>query len=448
MFKKILFYVASFLIAFFCCYETPESVNMLYASFGIVATVCILSSLFGQKSAVASFREKCCISPNEKPPFHFSDTTRRLSHFCYIWLLFGIQSFFNFTAGKLYGLGTIVIIAVYVLTKNDRSNDLIREFYFSEAVSCKTSQPTVEPDISNEQPVNPEDDFDEHVLRYNVSANLCSVLFSLAVFLFVFGFSSGMGLVPILLFVLIFSFIGKLIFPLVASALFTLVKSYRKAWFYKIATLSFVAAVIVLMLSPHAPFVDLPTLLSSGGSSTVYVTEKGTKYHLENCSIIKTASAKPISLKKATAQGYTPCMFCSPGTLDVSEDSAVYLTKTGSKYHTSSCDIIKRAENPKAVSLGEALAKGYEPCSLCNLSAFESSLPASWEGYEPNSSDVVYIKEGEKIKISDLLSDKTIKIESNKSRLDADKAYMQSKIDAAANAPSWEGFIPNSNGSK
>lgn len=386
MFKNVLFYVVSFLAAFFCCRETPDTINMLYASFGIIATACILSNLSGRKSAVASFRTKCCIRPDGKPPFRFSDTTRRLSHFCYIWLLFGIQSFFNFTAGKLYGFGTIVVLAVYVITQNDRADDLTREFCSSGSASCEASQPDIKPSVSSEQPISSEDDSADHVLRYTISANLCSVLFSLVVFLFVFGFSSGMGLVPILLLVLIFSFIGKLLFPLVASALFAMVKCYRKTWFYKIAALSFVVSVIILMLSPHAPFVDLPTLLSSKGSSAVYVTEHGAKYHLKNCNIIKTVvAAKPISLEEATAQGYTPCMFCDPDTLDVPKDSAVYLTKTGSKYHTSSCDIIRRTENPKIVSLGEALAEGYEPCSLCNRSAFENSLPASWQGYAPGS---------------------------------------------------------------
>jgi competence protein ComEC len=44
---------------------------------------------------------------------------------------------------------------------------------------------------------------------------------------------------------------------------------------------------------------------------TVYVTKTGKKYHLASCrSLAK--SKIPISLKDAKAKGYTPCSVCKP----------------------------------------------------------------------------------------------------------------------------------------
>lgn len=42
----------------------------------------------------------------------------------------------------------------------------------------------------------------------------------------------------------------------------------------------------------------------------------------------------------------------------------VYVTKTGSKYHTSSCRYLKHSKIP--ISLESAKAQGYDPCSVCN----------------------------------------------------------------------------------
>ena len=41
----------------------------------------------------------------------------------------------------------------------------------------------------------------------------------------------------------------------------------------------------------------------------------------------------------------------------------VYVTRSGEKYHTETCHY---AENAEAITLGEAIEKGYEPCSVCN----------------------------------------------------------------------------------
>ena len=41
----------------------------------------------------------------------------------------------------------------------------------------------------------------------------------------------------------------------------------------------------------------------------------------------------------------------------------VYVTKTGSKYHTSSCHYLKHSKYSKTLS--EAKEQGYTPCSFC-----------------------------------------------------------------------------------
>jgi methylphosphotriester-DNA--protein-cysteine methyltransferase len=44
-------------------------------------------------------------------------------------------------------------------------------------------------------------------------------------------------------------------------------------------------------------------------------------------------------------------------------DTVVYITKTGEKYHTEECSSVRNSKI--AVTLGEAVSKGYEPCQLC-----------------------------------------------------------------------------------
>ena len=49
----------------------------------------------------------------------------------------------------------------------------------------------------------------------------------------------------------------------------------------------------------------------SGGNPVVYITKTGEKYHTAGCSYLA-RSKIPISLKDAKAQGYTPCSRCNP----------------------------------------------------------------------------------------------------------------------------------------
>jgi len=105
------------------------------------------------------------------------------------------------------------------------------------------------------------------------------------------------------------------------------------------------------------------------GSSTVYVTNTGSKYHEKGCRYLA-RSQIPIALESA-ARAYQPCSVCTPPTLESKEaastpepsnDITVYRTKTGSKYHRSGCRYLSKSSYP--IKLSDAV-KRYGPCSVC-----------------------------------------------------------------------------------
>lgn len=49
------------------------------------------------------------------------------------------------------------------------------------------------------------------------------------------------------------------------------------------------------------------------------------------------------------------------------DDSFVYITKTGEKYHTVDCFYLKSCIG---ISLSDAIDNGYEPCKKCNPPKF------------------------------------------------------------------------------
>ena len=114
--------------------------------------------------------------------------------------------------------------------------------------------------------------------------------------------------------------------------------------------------------------------LAADAKTVVYITRSGTKYHSGNCRSLS-KSKIPIALGEAVQEGYTPCSVCKPAVLGTasaqsktSKASAasvtVYVTRSGSKYHTASCSSLRRSRIP--MSLKDACAAGYTPCSRCN----------------------------------------------------------------------------------
>jgi hypothetical protein len=46
-----------------------------------------------------------------------------------------------------------------------------------------------------------------------------------------------------------------------------------------------------------------------------------------------------------------------------SADTTVYVTRTGDKYHVSSCSYLRKSKIP--IALGKAVSGGYGPCKRC-----------------------------------------------------------------------------------
>jgi len=63
-------------------------------------------------------------------------------------------------------------------------------------------------------------------------------------------------------------------------------------------------------------------------AQTVYVTENGKKYHQKDCQYAK--DAKPMSLADAKAKGYTPCSACckDAGTTPAPKDASKQAQQT------------------------------------------------------------------------------------------------------------------------
>lgn len=120
-----------------------------------------------------------------------------------------------------------------------------------------------------------------------------------------------------------------------------------------------------------AAFFVLFLFVARVSAQTVYVTKSGTKYHFHDCKFVQ-SSGTAMALSEARAKGLTPCGVCKPTAAAIgvggsnaavdAETNTVYITKSGSKYHTKSC---KYASSATAATLEEAKAKGLTPCGVC-----------------------------------------------------------------------------------
>ncbi len=73
----------------------------------------------------------------------------------------------------------------------------------------------------------------------------------------------------------------------------------------------FIISIIFLVILMAAPSI------SAASSTTVYVTDTGSKYHVSNCSYLR-SSKHAIDLEDAVELGYTPCSRCKPPTYSAS----------------------------------------------------------------------------------------------------------------------------------
>lgn len=100
---------------------------------------------------------------------------------------------------------------------------------------------------------------------------------------------------------------------------------------------------------------------------TVYVTESGTVYHLSmECTHLRLSvrQVPAIEIDEMRNQGggrYYPCSRCANGSL---LPSRLYITEEGDRYHCSAdCSGLKRTVS--SMTLEQAVAAGYRPCSRC-----------------------------------------------------------------------------------
>ena len=107
----------------------------------------------------------------------------------------------------------------------------------------------------------------------------------------------------------------------------------------------------------HPHFETLATL--SDFNTNVYRTD-------ESGTIIITSDGANITVDKnaSTIKENAPPVVSTEET--TSSDSAhnVYITKSGSKYHSLVCQYLKKSQIE--ISLQDAISRGYEPCSKCN----------------------------------------------------------------------------------
>ncbi|MDR1106503.1 MAG: thermonuclease family protein [Treponema sp.] len=76
---------------------------------------------------------------------------------------------------------------------------------------------------------------------------------------------------------------------------------------------------------------------AADGDVTVYVTNTGTRYHLENCSSLR-RSKTAVTLEAAVRSGYEPCGICRPPELSASSSAARSSAGEGELYRVNKAE--------------------------------------------------------------------------------------------------------------
>ncbi len=110
--------------------------------------------------------------------------------------------------------------------------------------------------------------------------------------------------------------------------------------------------------------------------TSVYITKTGKKYHTGDCRYLS-KSKIPISLKEAIQRGYTPCSVCSPPLVDIAEpkveEKKVIDASAGIRVYITETgkkyhqgSCSYLRKSKIPISLKDACARGYTPCSRCS----------------------------------------------------------------------------------
>ncbi|MBP8128306.1 MAG: hypothetical protein KA184_01910 [Candidatus Hydrogenedentes bacterium] len=118
----------------------------------------------------------------------------------------------------------------------------------------------------------------------------------------------------------------------------------------------------------------------------VYSVQSDPHYHRADCAVYLSGAGQRYegTVEQASAAGFqTQCPLCKPGVAisgaaspqpvpgtpvttapaPVEDATVVYVTPTGDHYHAHGCALMQGASN--AISLDDARARGYQPCSRC-----------------------------------------------------------------------------------
>ena len=140
---------------------------------------------------------------------------------------------------------------------------------------------------------------------------------------------------------------------------------------------SVLTAICILISGPCATY-----SLAASGDRTVYITKTGKCYHESYCSSLK--SSIETTLSSAVERGLRPCSKCNPPTLDSTQGSGktasttksgstteseksdtVWISATGSKYHSIDHCGTMNPKKASTMSRADAIARGYTACSKC-----------------------------------------------------------------------------------
>lgn len=133
--------------------------------------------------------------------------------------------------------------------------------------------------------------------------------------------------------------------------------------------------VILLLFYACVPFVN-----ADNGSMTVYVTNTGYAYHREGCSYLR--SKNEISLAQAAARGYSPCSRCKPPVFDgelpeITKPSESIKSNSSSYSNSRSSDgNSARSANSKATRVSED-SSSSDPLTIV-LTLFLLSYAIFW----------------------------------------------------------------------
>lgn len=106
--------------------------------------------------------------------------------------------------------------------------------------------------------------------------------------------------------------------------------------------------------------------LSIGTFNIEYFNVSGKNaYSPSHCSsLAKTITASQVVKQQKVLASDSAESYAKSEAFPLSDDTIVYITKTGKKYHTSGCSSLRKSKIP--ITLAEAKAKGHTPCSKCH----------------------------------------------------------------------------------